>query len=303
MSVITDIKRLIKSPLLIVPYLGRKRLLNFMTDELYLKLTYRARMGKSLNLNNPELFSEKLQYMKLYNRNPEYTKLVDKLKVREFIRKEIGSSYLVPLLGVWDRFEDINFEKLPNKFVLKTTHGSGGVVICSDKNKFNMERAKSNLNKSLNENYFYVGREWPYKNVQPRIICEEFIETENSNLPDDYKFFCFNGRVDNIMIATDRNVDEGKAKFYFFDPDWNLLRYNETGVNAPKDFSLPRPENLNKMIKVAEKLSENLPFARIDLYNENSKVYFGEVTFFPGGGMDPNLTDDADIIFGEKLKL
>ncbi|MDT2865744.1 ATP-grasp fold amidoligase family protein [Vagococcus carniphilus] len=279
-------------------YLGN---FNKMSDKKYLEMEFKHRMKKVLDLENPITFNEKLQWLKLYDRNPQYTSLVDKYEVRKFVEEKIGEEYLIPLLGVWTDFSDINFEKLPNKFVLKTTHDSGGVVICQNKQELDIDKAKEKINKSLKNNYFYAGREWPYKNVKPKIICEELLETDNGELPNDYKFSCFNGSVDNVMVAIERNT--GKPKFYFFDNEWQLLRYNVSGLNASSDFTLPRPKNIKKMFDVASILSEKFPYVRVDLYYEKDKIYFGELTFYPQSGFDSNLLPETDLLFGSMINL
>lgn len=293
--------RALKDPKYTFQYLIHRGNFDSMPDEEYIKLMFNHRMGYELDLANPRTFNEKLQWLKLYDRKPEYTIMVDKYEVRKYISDKIGEDYLVPLIGVWDKFGDIDFNKLPNQFVLKCTHDSGGVVICQDKKHFNVESAKEKLNKSLKSNYYYAGREWPYKNVKPRIICEELLKTQNNELPDDYKFFCFHGKPDNVMVCIERET--GSPKFYFFNNDWELLRYNIAGKNAPPYFTLPKPKKMDEMFEVAEKISKGLPFSRIDLYYENDKIYFGEITFFPQSGYDKNLLEETDLLFGSKINL
>jgi len=273
-----------------------------MPDEKYLIKKFHARMGKTLDLKNPKSFNEKLQWLKLYNRNPKYTMLVDKYRVREYIESTLGKEYLIPLLGVWDSAEKIDFASLPERFVLKCNHNSGlGMCICRDKESLDIEKVKLGLTEGLNEDYYKKGREWPYKDVPRRIICEKYMtdsEDETSGLTD-YKFFCFDGKADSVMLCLDR--ESGDTKFYFFDRDWRLCRYNIRGKNAPQDFTLPKPENMDKMFEIASKLSEGLPFARIDLYNCRGQIYFGEITFFPDSGFDPNLLPETDEYFGSLI--
>lgn len=272
-----------------------------MPDEIYLKYKFYRLMNKKLNLVNPQTFNEKLQWLKLYDRNPMYTNLVDKYEVRKYIAETIGEEYLIPLIGVWEKFEDIDFSKLPSQFVLKCTHDSGGVVICIDKSKLDIEVAKNKINKSLKTNYYYSGREWPYKNVKPKIICEKLLKTKDGQVPSDYKFHCFDGEPDNVMVCIER--DSGKPKYFFFDNEWNLLRYNIAGINASQNFTLPKPKKIDEMFKIAKKLSKKLPFIRVDLYCEDEKIYFGELTFFPQSGYDSNLLMKTDLLFGEKIKI
>lgn len=275
-------------------------LVPLIPDKLYLKMLFRYRMGYKLNLDNPQTFSEKLQWLKLYNRKPEYTRMVDKYEAKKYVADIIGEEYIIPTLGVWDKFEDIDFDKLPNQFVLKTTHGGGntGVVICRDKSTFNKAGAKAKLNKSLKSCIYRSFKEWPYKNIRRRIIAEELI---GNGRIDDYKFSCFNGDATDVMICIDRA--SGDTKFYFFDPQWELLRYNKRGLAAPNGFTLPSPQNFELMFEIAGKLSEGIPYLRVDLYNVEGKIYFGELTFFPQSGFDPNLLKETEDLHGAKIKL
>lgn len=276
---------------------------NCMPDEPYLKRKFKSIMGYELDLSNPKTFNEKLQWLKLNNRNPKYTMMVDKYKAREYIKKELGEEYLIPLLGVWDNPDQINFKKLPNQFVLKCNHNSGlGMCICKDKSKLNISKTKRNLKKGLKQNYYLTGREWPYKDVPRKIICEKYITNNSlSNELTDYKFFCFDGYVDCVMVAIERN--SGNPKFYFFDNKWQLLKYNVRGKETSNDFSLPKPSKLSEMFTIASKLSKNLPFARVDLYLSNSQIYFGEITFFPDSGFDNNILPEIDKYFGDRINI
>ena len=273
-----------------------------LPDRIYLQIVFRLEMGYKLDLDNPQTFSEKLQWLKLYNRKPEYTTMVDKAAVKEYVAKIIGKEHIIPTLGVWDRFEDIDFDSLPNQFVLKTTHGGGntGVVICKDKSSFDMASAKAKLNKSLRSCIYRRYKEWPYKDVKHKIIAEEYITDSNGEL-NDYKFSTYNGEATDVMICLERN--SGDTKFYFFDSNWNLLRYNKRGKSAPSDFTVPRPQNMDKMFDIAAALSTNIPYLRVDLYNVDGKIYFGELTFFPQSGFDRNLLKETEILFGSRIKL
>lgn len=273
----------------------------FVSDVSFIKIRYKKVFNREIDLRNPVTFNEKLQWLKLNDRNPLYTQLVDKYEVRNYIAENIGEEYLIPLLGVWDNFEDIDFSKLPNEFVLKCTHDSGGLIICNGKNKLDIEEARKKINRSLKENYYYHSREWPYKNVKPRIICEELLKTKDGNLPSDYKFHCFNGEPDNVMVCIERST--GNPRFYFFNEKWELLRYNIAGKNAADNFTLPKPKKIDEMFEIARRLSENIPFVRVDLYYENDKIYFGEMTFFPQSGFDSNLLESTDLLFGSKIKI
>lgn len=276
------------------------RIAPIIPDKLYLKWLFRLRMGYKLNLDNPQTFSEKLQWLKLYNRKPEYTQMVDKVGAKEYVAKIIGEEYIIPTIGVWDSVDDIDFDKLPNQFVLKTTHGGGntGVVICRDKANFDIAAAKRKLNKSLRQDIYTLFREWPYKDVKRRIIAEDVIGGDDIS---DYKFSCYNGVATDVMICMDRT--SGDTKFYFWDANWNLLRYNKRGKASPADFHIPQPKNLDKMFEIAGILSQGIPYLRVDLYNIDGKIYFGEMTFFPQSGFDSNLLTETELLFGSRIKL
>ncbi len=271
-----------------------------LPDEEYLRKLFYASMGKPLDLENPQTFNEKLQWLKLYDRKPIYTTMVDKYAAKEYVANLIGKEHIIPTLGVWDRFDDIDFDALPDRFVLKTTHDSGGVVICRDKKTFDKKAARAKLEKSLKRNYYLTFREWPYQDVPHRIIAEQYIATSDGELTD-YKFFCFNGAVDSVMICLDRHLHD--TKFYFFDEKWELKRLNIRGKNAPEGFTLPKPENMDKMFEIAGTLSQGIPFLRVDLYNCGGRIYFGELTFFPDSGLDANLLPETDRYFGNLLEL
>lgn len=248
-----------------------------ISDEQFLKRKFKSIFGYDLNLDNPITYSEKIQWLKLYDRNPEYTKMVDKFLVKDYVEKKIGVNYIIPTLGVWESFDEIEFEKLPNQFVLKTTHDSGGVVICTDKSKFNKKKARKKLNKSLKNNYYSVSKEWPYKNVIPRIIAEEYMVDESGYELKDYKFFCFNGKVKAMFIASNRQGD-GETKFDFYDEKFNHLPFTNGHPNSL--IEIKKPSSFDEMIILSEKLSTNIPHVRVDFYDVNGKVYFGELTFY-----------------------
>ena len=276
------------------------RLSAILPDKLYLRLIFRLKMGYWMDFNNPKTFNEKLQWLKLYNRKPEYTQMVDKYQAKKYVASIIGEKYIIPTLGVWDKFDDIDFDKLPNQFVLKTTHGGGntGVVICKDKSTFDKIAARKKLNHSLKQCIYKSLREWPYKDVKHRIIAETLI---GDGFIIDYKFSCFNGTATDVMTCSDR--DTGDTKFYFFSPKWELLKYNKRGIAAPEGFTVPTPKNYEKMFEIASKLSKDIPYIRVDLYNIDGQIYFGELTFFPQSGFDPNLLPETDILFGSRIKL
>ena len=276
------------------------RKLNFLfPDKLYLQICFYLEMGKKLDLKNPKTMNEKLQWLKLYNRKPEYITMVDKILVKDYVGKIIGKDYIVPLLGVWDSPEQIDFDTLPDQFVLKTNHSGGntGVVIVKDKSKIDQKAIREKLHVSLKSDIYTRYREWPYKNVERKVFAEAYLGDDLA----DYKFYCYNGYADAVMICVDRQI--GDPKFYFFDKEWNLKRYNKRGKQAPVDFTLPKPEGVDKMFELASVLSRDIPFARVDFYNINGKIYFGEITFFPASGFDKNRLSESDLYFGELIKL
>lgn len=268
-------------------------------ERLYLKIRYYLEMGKTLDLDNPKTMNEKLQWLKLYDRKPEYTQMVDKVLAKGYVASLIGEKYIIPTLGVWDHFKEIDFDKLPDQFVLKTNHsgGSTGVVICKDKKTLDKKAVGIKLEKSLKEDLSRSLVEWPYRNIERKILAEKYLGDDLI----DYKFYCFNGDADVVMMCTERET--GYPKFYFFDKDWKLRRLNKRGKEAPEGFSLPKPEGMDEMFTIASKLSKGLPYARIDLYNIEGKIYFGEITFFPSGGFDVNRLPESDLYFGEKIIL
>lgn len=280
-----------------------KKIYFLFSDKKFLEYRFYLEMGKKLDLKNPKTMNEKLQWLKLYNRKPEYTDMVDKIRVKDYVAKKIGDSVIIPTLAVWNNVGEINLDILPEKFVLKTNHGGGnlGVVICHDKSKFDLEQAKKKIDKNFNEDIYPLHKEYPYLGIRKKILAESLLETRDGSEIKDYKFYCFDGYVDSVMVCMDRQI--GDAKFYFFDKDWNLKRYNKRGKEAPADFTLPKPENMDRMFEIASELSKGIPFLRVDLYNVDGKIYFGETTFFPASGFDPNYLEETDRYFGSKINL
>lgn len=269
-------------------------------DEYHLKRAWYTRMSYPLSLDNPRTYNEKLQWMKLYDRNPLYTTMVDKYAVKEYVANIIGEEYIIPTLGVWDSFDEIEFETLPSQFVLKCTHDSGGLVICKDKSKLDRQKAKQKIEASLQTDYYAIGREWPYRNVPRKIIAEQYMEDSITKELRDYKFFCFNGKVKWLLIATDRQNRE-EPYFDFFDDDFNYLDMRQGHPNAPV---LPeKPKCFDLMKELAAKLSKDLPQVRVDFYEVDGKVYFGELTFFHHGGWTPFDPEEWDYTFGNEIKL
>lgn len=273
-------------------------------DQTYLQLLFKHEMGYKLDLNNPRYFHEKLQWLKLNNHKEEYTTMVDKYAVKEYIAQKIGRQYVIPLLGVWDKPEEIDWDKLPEKFVLKTTDGggSGGVIICKDKSNFNKKEAIRTLKQSMKLNIYRRFREWPYKNVPKRIIAEEYMQDLTSNIGgdlNDYKFYCFNGEVTYCEVISGRRT---KKCIDFFDLKWN---HQDFCFNTYEFYEgkLKKPACFEEMVAVANKLCKDLPFSRIDLYEVGGKVYFGEVTFFPASGFLGYYPAEMNRILGDKIDL
>ena len=277
-------------------------LYNKMNDEEYIKRLYKTLMHKELNLDNPQTYNEKIQWLKLFDHQPEYQDMVDKYEAKRIVEAKIGAKYVIPTLGIWNSVDDIDFDRLPNQFVLKSTHDSHGIVICRDKSKLDIQKAKRKLRRSLKNNYYYFGREWPYKDLKHRIIAEEY-KTDYPGSDDltDYKFYCFHGVADCVLVCLDRG--SGDTKFYFFDKEWNLKRHNKRGKLAPEGFTIPKPECMDEMFSIAEILSADIPSVRVDLYQSCGQVYFGEYTFYPASGFDPNRLPEADYYFGSLIDL
>ena len=276
----------------------------WLPDSIYIRLRYRFQMGKRLNLKNPQSFQEKIQWLKLHDHNPLYTTLVDKVLVKDFIASKIGRQYVIPLLGVWDRPEDIEWDLLPDRFVLKTNHSGGntGVLICRDKSSFNRQNAIDKLKVSLRHDVYKDLREWPYKNVVKKVFAEELVETrtEAIDLPD-YKWYCFNGEPKYCQVIQCRNSHE---TIDFFDTEWNHQEF--VGLNPVAGFAAKppcRPANLGLQLRIARELSKNLPFSRIDLYETGDKTFFGEVTFYPASGFGRFIPEHYNDMLGQMLNL
>ena len=271
-----------------------------MPNEDFLMRLYQIRTGKVLNLHTPVTYTEKLQWLKLYDHRPEYTTMVDKYAVKEYVAEKIGAEYVIPLLGVWDRAEDIDFDALPELFVLKTTHDSGGIVVCRDKASLNIAAARKKLRYFLNRNYYDHNREWPYKNVPHRIIAEMYMEDSSLKELRDYKFFTFGGKPKVLYIAQGRGSG-GETVADFFDMEFNHLPFTIDHDMAP--IPPEKPANFELMKELAAKLSEGTPQLRVDFYEVDGKVYFGEMTFFHCSGMAPFHPEEWDRIFGDWVTL
>lgn len=270
-------------------------------DELFLKIVFRLRMGYKLNLDNPKTYSEKLQWLKLHNRRTEYTRMVDKVAAKEYVAQIIGKDHIIPTIAVYDSVDDIQWENLPEQFVLKCTHDSGGIVICKNKKSLDIENAKKKLAHGLKQSYYQINREYPYKDVPRKIICEEYREDESGYELKDYKWFCFDGVPKALFIASDRGSQTEETKFDFFDMDFNHLPFRNGHPNSSHE--IKKPAGFDKMKELAAKLSKGIPQVRIDFYDINGHIYFGEITFFHWSGMMPFEPIEWDYKFGEWLRL
>ena len=293
-------KKGIKNPRRAFLYILGFKIFRIIPDRFFLKIKYRLRMKEKLSLKSPRKFNEKIQWLKLYDRKPEYTMMVDKYEVRKYISERLGEEYLIPLLGVWDSFEEIDFDRLPNQFVLKPNHTSGNVYICKDKTQIDYEQLKKEINSWMKRKYYWLHREWPYKNVKPRIICEQYMEDESVKELRDYKFMCFNGKVRCSFVGLNRNSPTG-LNVDFYDIDWNPMPFERLYPNSGK--KIPKPKNYNKMIQLAEVLSRNISFVRIDFYEVNGQIYFGEITFYPGSGFEGFSPESFDYLLGSWIRL
>lgn len=272
-----------------------------ISDEVYLKFMYWVCIGKKLNLHDPKTFNEKLQWLKLYNRDPKYPAMVDKYAAKKIIADKIGEEYVVRNYAVWDTAEEISFDNLPNQFVIKCTHDCGGMVICSDKRKLNHEQARERIADALKTNYYYSGREWPYSKIKPRIIAEEYLEDKKTGELRDYKFFTFNGVPKMLFVASERQNKYSETKFDFFDMDYKHLDLINGHPNAEK--SPEKPENFELMKELAAKLSAGIPHLRVDFYEVNGRVYVGELTLFHWSGFVPFEPESWDLMMGEWIDL
>lgn len=302
MSAVCILKRLSKvgSPRRLLQYFLGRKIARVIPDKAFVRLSYWASFGKLPDLDEPKTYNEKLQWLKLYDRRPEYVGMVDKYEAKKHAAGIIGEQYVIPTLGVWDSFDDIDFSKLPERFVLKCTHDSGGLVICRDRSSFDFSRARSVICGSLKNNYYWHSREWPYKLVKPRIIAEEYLETETGELPD-YKFFSFDGVTRAMYVATDRFKEGAETKFDFFNDEFEHLPFTNSHPNA--EVTPEKPRNFDEMKRLAGMLSKGFAQMRVDFYEANGRVFFGEITFFHMSGLQPFHPEEWDRIFGDWIVL
>lgn len=283
-------------------FLLKNKMLARISDEKYIKREWKRFFGTELNLDNPQTICEKIQWLKLYNQKPEYTKMVDKYAVKQYVGDLVGYDHVIPTLGVWERAEDIDFDQLPSQFVLKPTHDSGGLIVCRDKSKLDRKDAIRRLNRSLKHNYFVNNREWVYKNVEPRIIAEPFIDELGNPNSIEYKVTCFDGKVAFVTICqgpahTDyelRSNDHYTPEFEKL--DW-YVNYKPAAVPPQK------PEQWDELIAFAQKLSAGIPYVRVDTYIIDGKILFGELTFYTWGGFMHFVPQEWDLKLGQMLKL
>lgn len=270
-------------------------------DELYIKLAYFFTFGKRLNLKNPKTFNEKQNWLKLYDRKPIYSVMADKVKAKDYVANIIGNEYIIPTLGVWDSPNDIDFDQLPDQFVLKCNHNSGkGMYICSDKSKMDVEKVKEELEAGLQQDFFINNREWPYKNIPRKVLAEKFMSDGSAKGLLDYKFFCFNGKPEIMFIADDLSEHPHTD---FFDMNFNRLEMKMHDPNSPKDKVISKPKTFEKMKDFAALLSKGIPFLRVDFYEIDGHLYFGELTFYHHGGLGELHPDEYKIILGDKIIL
>lgn len=297
-----DIMSYVRHPSKLIVFLGTRGFMRWMPDETYLKIAYKACIGRKLDLDYPKAYTEKLQWLKLYCRKKEFTMMADKAEVKSFVAKKIGDEHVIPTYGVWNRFDDIDFDGLPDQFVLKCTHDSGSVVICKDKSKLDIPSAREKLEYGLKKRPYDNVREWVYKDIKPRIIAEKYMQSQNAESLNDYKLFCFDGQVKMLFVAANRNVSGKELTFDFYDDNFQHLPFINGHPNDNTN-SIIHPSQFEKMKEYARILSQGIPHVRVDFYEINGEVYFGEMTFYHFGGIVPFEPDEWDYRIGEWLKL
>lgn len=277
------------------------KILRIIPDKVYLSVMFKVRMNQWIDWKNPRTFNEKIQWLKVYDRATRYTEMADKYEAKKYVGGIIGTDHIIPTLGVWKSFDDIDFTNLPNQFVLKCTHDSGGLVICKDKDCFDYDEARRKIEASLKNNYFYYGREWPYKNIEPRIIAEQFMDQHESTGLIDYKFYCFDGRPQFLYVSKDL-YDHSKATVTFLDLNWSKMPFER--IDYKPTTTIPdRPSKFDEMVEISRKLSTGHKFLRVDLYQINDIVYFSELTFHPASGYMKVVPNEYDEVLGKYLEL
>ena len=297
MSKVMTFIKLLKTPSKMIWPLGSNEFLKWMPDRMYLKILYRAETGRSLQLNPPHNYNEKLQWIKLYDRRPEYTTMVDKLAVKDYVRRIIGNEYIIPTIMEWGSVDEIDFKSLPNQFVIKCNHDSGGLVICSDRNKLEVTKAQHLLKKRMKRNAYWPGREWPYKNVTPRLFAEKYL-TDGSDELRDYKVMCFNGIPKIIQVHTGRFSNHRQN---LYDEKWNTIPLIQDDLQPGRYED--KPVFLEEMLELSEKLAQNIPEVRVDWYYVDNQLYFGELTFFDASGFGKFNPDSYNDLWGSWITL
>lgn len=298
-AVSSRVVKILKDPRLLFLTAGHRGLLNWMDDETYLKIAFKIRMGERLHLDDPQTFNEKLQWLKLHDRNPLYTTMVDKHEAKQYVGGLIGEKHIIPTIGLWNSVEQIDVDQLPEQFVLKCTHDSGGLVICKDKSELNWDAVRKKLHASLKHNYYYSLREWPYKDVKPRILAEQYMQNGQDAHLAVYKIFCFSGEP--TVIQTIQNDKTEYESIDYFNTSWERLDLRQNFPNSQVPVS--KPQTLEKMLELAKKLSQGFPFIRTDFYEINGEVYFSEFTFYSDGGMAAFHPPKWDLELGKKIIL
>ena len=278
--------------------MGRRGRLRFLPDAPYLRLQYFLKLGRILHIKRPKLYNEKLQWIKLHDRRPEYTQYADKLAVRNHVAKSVGEDYLIPLIAQYGSIAQIDWDALPDRFVLKCTHGSGSNIICADKSALNVDEAKGKLRGWMKRNWFWLSREWPYLDIKPRIIAEQFLGDDQGNVPFDYKIMCFEGEPTYIVVDADRYTAHTRN---YYDVNWVKQPMENRHKNIPYD--IPRPAHLAEMLSIARRLSAGIHHVRVDLYLVGTRIYFGEMTFFHGYGMEVFSPKEFELGMGARIKL
>lgn len=272
-----------------------------LSDEVFLKKMFKIKLGYELNLVNPQTFNEKMQFLKLYNRQPIYTTMADKHAVKEYVTSKVGEEYIAKEFGCWSNVDEIDFDKLPNKFVLKTTHGCGGIKFLDKEKGFSKEELRNFFERGLKLNYYLTCREWPYKDIKPQIIAEEFLKDEKYDVLPVYKLFCFNGEPFIAQII--QNDKQSNETVDYVDMNWNFLKLKQDFPNSKKSMRIPKPEHFEEMKEIARNLSKDIPFVRCDLYVVNGKIYFSEFTFFSDAGFEKFHPKEWDLILGNKIDI
>ena len=277
------------------------RIIYYLPDTIVVKRLFKRFHGYNLNLDNPSTFCEKLQWLKLNDRQPVYTTMVDKYEVKKYVADKIGEKYIIPTIGVWDHFEDIDFDLLPDRFVLKCTHDSGGLILCEDKSALDLKKAKKKIARSLHNNYYYIFREWPYKNVRPRIIAEEYMTDGSNIVPEDYKVYCFNGEPKYIVVFHNRFCNEKELSETVYDTNWIPQDFSLDAHFAVSDMIEEKPACLDELLNICSVLCQGIPQVRIDFYIIEQKIYFGEITLYTASGLQKMIPEEMDAVIGRML--